>query len=137
MRTADFLESNVSSLSIALSPVLVRLIGRYFCNRITPRCLWLLTLAFVRAIGRVSCNRLIGRYLEPCLIANGFCPWVSSVWSADFPGTALLLVAPGSRPELQSVGSAIFLEPHCPSLPLAFHGLCTWFFPVASVRVIG
>ncbi len=54
MRAADFLESNVSSLSIALSPVLVCLIGRHSCNRITPRCLWLLTLAFVRAIGRPS-----------------------------------------------------------------------------------
>ena len=70
MRAADFLEPNGSSLSVALSPVLVRLIGRYSCNRIAPRCLWLLTLAFVRAIGRVSCNRI-----ALVALGIGFGPW--------------------------------------------------------------
>ena len=112
MRAADFLEPNGSSLSIALSPVLVRLIGRYSCNRIAPRCLWLLTLAFVRAVGRVSCNRV-------ALVALGF--WMWSVGSADFSGTASTI----ANPDLFSAGCGpgdqpILLELHYPLLPLFF-----------------
>ena len=70
MRAADFLEPNVSSLSMALSPVLVRLVGWYSCKRITPRCLWLLTLDLVRAMGRVSCNRI-----ALVALGIGFGPW--------------------------------------------------------------
>ena len=73
----------------------------------------------------------MNRISLPMAFAPGFrpCPW-----SADFPGTVLLLVVPGSRPELQSVRSADFAGT---ALPLVALGFCTWLVPVVSVRVIG
>ena len=109
MRVAEFLEPNGSSLSIALSPVLVRLIGRYSCNRSAPRCLCLLTLGVVRAIGRVSYNRI-------ALVALGI---------ALVRGSGRLFVEP-HRPSLirsASCGACvqpILLELHYPLLPLFF-----------------